>query len=297
MTDSVLVLNPKSAGGRHTDRTRRLAAEAGFEIRESTARGETYELAREAAAEGATTVAAGGGDGTLNEVVSGVDDADGLDRTTVGVVPAGTGNNFADRVGIRGIEHAFDVLATGRRRRIDLGRANDRTFVNSCVGGLTADASVRTTPELKRRWGTLAYVIATLREYRTFEGIDVEIRDGDGADVWTGSAIGILVGNGRRFVGEPGSQANMEDGLLNVVLIESKPASSLATEEAIRRFLRRDADHLTRVLAPRLHLSVHGDEPAGFSLDGERLTTDDLTVESRSRALELPVGETYRPTP
>ncbi|MFD1647457.1 diacylglycerol/lipid kinase family protein [Haloarchaeobius litoreus] len=297
MTDSVLLLNPKSAGGRHTDRTQRLAATAGFEVRESTARGETYDLARAAAGEGIATIAAGGGDGTLNEVVAGIDDAGALAETTVGVVPAGTGNNFAARVGIRGLEHAFDVLDTGRRRRIDLGDANGRRFVNSCVGGLTADASVSTTPELKRRWGALAYVIATLREYRTFEGIDVEIRDDEGADVWTGSAIGILVGNGRRFVGEPGTQANMEDGLLNVVLIESKPAYSLATEEAVSRFLRRDADHLTRVLAPRLHLSVHGDEPAGFSLDGERLATDELTVESRPRCLELPVGERYRPEP
>ncbi|WP_435333764.1 diacylglycerol/lipid kinase family protein [Haloarchaeobius sp. TZWWS8] len=297
MTERVLVLNPKSGGGKRTDLTRKLAEAHDFAVRESTGPGGTYDLAHEAAVDGASMVVAAGGDGTLNEVVSAVDDAGTLGRTTLGVVPAGTGNNFADRIGIRGIEHSFKVLESGRRRHLDLGDANGHTFVNSCVGGLTAEASVATTPEMKRKWGVLAYVIATLNEYRTFQGLDVEVRDEDGEDVWTGDAIGILVGNGRRFVGEPGLQANMEDGMLNVVLIEDRPGLSLASDEAVRRFLRRDADHLTRILAPHLHLTVNGGTAAQFSLDGERIATDELTVRSRPRCMRFCVGERYRPVP
>ncbi|WP_435359197.1 diacylglycerol/lipid kinase family protein [Haloarchaeobius sp. DFWS5] len=297
MTDRVLVLNPKSGGGKRAAQTRRLAAEHGFVVRESGGPGETRTIAETAAAEGAKMVVAAGGDGTLNEVVSGVDDAEGLSRTVLGVVPAGTGNNFAERVGIRDVEHAFEVLDAGRRRWLDLGEANGRLFVNSCVGGLTADASVATTPEMKRKFGVLAYVIATMREYRDFEGLDVDVRDAAGEELWTGEAIGVLVGNGRRFVGELGTQANMEDGLLNVVLIRDRPASSLATDEAIRRFLRRDANHLTRIRAPYLHLTVHDDREAQFSLDGEALATDELTARSQVGCLRFCVGERYRPVP
>ncbi|MCT9097708.1 diacylglycerol kinase family protein [Haloarchaeobius sp. HME9146] len=297
MSDCILVLNPKSGGGKRADQTRRLADEHGYRVWESTGRGETYELARDAVSEDASLVVAAGGDGTLNEVVRGVDDAGGLDSTTLGVVPAGTGNNFADRLGIQGIEHSFQLLESGRRRRIDLGVANGRLFVNSCVGGLTADSSVATTPEFKKRWGVLAYVINTMREYRDFEGLDIDVHDENGAELYAGEAIGVLVGNGRRFVGEPGVQANMEDGMLNIVVIEDRPARSLASDEAIRRFLRRDRDHLTRLLAPEMHLTVHGDEPRHFSLDGEGLSTTELKARSRPQCLRFCVSKTYQPRP
>ncbi|WP_439027322.1 diacylglycerol/lipid kinase family protein [Haloarchaeobius sp. DT45] len=297
MSDCILVLNPKSGGGRRADQTRRLADEHGYRVWESTKSGETYELARDAVSEDASLVAAAGGDGTLNEVVRGVDDADGLNSTTLGVVPAGTGNNFADRLGIQGIEHSFQILESGRRRRIDLGMANGRLFVNSCVGGLTADSSVATTPEFKKRWGVLAYVINTMREYRDFEGLDIDVHDEDGEELYTGDAIGILVGNGRRFVGEPGVQANMEDGMLNIVVIEDRPATSLASDETIRRFLKRDRDHLTRLLAPEVHLTVHGADPRYFSLDGEELSTTELTARSRPRCMRFCVSKTYQPNP
>lgn len=227
----------------------------------------------------------------------GVVEADALDSTTVGVVPGGTGNNFAERIGIRGVEHAFDVLENGRRRRIDLGYADDRAFVNSCVGGLTADASAATTPEMKRKWGVLAYVVATLREYRTFEGIHLDVYDDDGEVRWSGEAIGVLVGNGRRFVGERGTQANMEDGRLNVVLFTDRPGTSLVGDAAVRGLLRKEGEYLTRLKAPELHLDVHTDGGAAFSLDGEMIRCEELVVRADPQCLAFAVADSYSPNP
>jgi YegS/Rv2252/BmrU family lipid kinase len=297
--DRVLILNPESGGGRRTDEVRSLAEERGFDVRESRVPGGTLELAREAAAGGTGLIAAGGGDGTLNEVVRGVDGAGALDRVTIGVVPAGTGNDFADNVGIRGIEHAFSTLEGGRTRRLDLGVTDGRPFVNSCVGGLTAEASAATTREMKRRWGVLAYVISTLRRARSYEGLKLHLEatgHGDGA-VWSGDAILVLIGNGRRFAADPALRAHVEDGLLDVVVIERMPAIDLVGRAAAARLLRRDADYLTRFQASAASLSVLEGRPVEFSLDGEIVSRSSLDVGVRPGALRFRVPESYRADP
>jgi YegS/Rv2252/BmrU family lipid kinase len=297
--DRVLILNPTSGGGRRVDEVRTLAEEQGFDVRESRAPGETLELAREAARDGAEVIAAAGGDGTLNEVVRGVDEADALDRVTLGVVPAGTGNDFADNVGIRGIEHAFSTLEHGRTRRLDLAFADGRPFVNSCVGGLTAEASAATTREMKRRWGVLAYVISTLRRARGYEGLKLHLEatgQEEGA-VWSGDAIVVLIGNGRRFASDPTLRAHVEDGLLDVVVIERLPAISLVGHAAAARLLRRDADYLTRFQASALSLSVLEGRRVEFSLDGEIVSRSSFDVGVRPGALRFCVPEDYRADP
>lgn len=175
----------------------------------------------------ADTVVACGGDGTLNKTVKGVQDVDRLDAVSLGVIPAGTGNDFADNIGIRGVEHAFEVIESDEYRQLDLGMVNGRPFLNSCVGGLTAESSAKTSRSLKRRLGVVAYVLTTLSVARDFESLSLWVSTGpDRNPVWSGEALMLLVGNGRRFPGEQMRQANMEDGLVNVVIIEGSQKSS-----------------------------------------------------------------------
>ncbi|ELZ32824.1 hypothetical protein C474_06110 [Halogeometricum pallidum JCM 14848] len=310
MTDRILVLNPRSGDGRRSDRARTIAEERGYDVRESHGKDEALELAREAAREGASVVAAAGGDGTLNEVVRGVDREGRLGETTLGVVPCGTGNDFADNVAVRGVEHAFDVLENGRRRRLDLGSVRwtaeesadalgetpARPFLNSCACGLTAEASARTSPEAKRRLGVLAYVLSTLQRTRTFEGLQLDVRAGPRNDpVWTGEALMLLVGNGRCFPGEGMRQANMEDGLLNVVVVRNRPGLNYLTDGAVDRFLRRGASHLTRQKVD--HLEIDASVPRQFSLDGEFVEGRHLRADARPGAMRFAVGEAYDPSP
>ena len=139
----IVVRNPNSGDGKRSRRAKRLATERGWEVLDSEGGDHTISLAREAA-DRADTVVACGGDGTLNKTVRGVSEAGRLDDVSLAVIPAGTGNDFADNVGIRGVDHAFSVVTDGERRQLDLGVANGRPFLNSCVGGLTAAASART---------------------------------------------------------------------------------------------------------------------------------------------------------
>lgn len=308
----VVVRNPASGDQKRSQRAVELARDRGYEVRDTSEKGEDIAIAREVAADGAEMVVACGGDGTLNGVVRGVHDAGKLGEVTLGVVPAGTGNDFADNVGIRDIAHAFDVLEAGETRRLDVGMvesprgdhdapngtdaADDptsRPFVNSCVCGLTAEASARTEPSMKKRLGILAYVLTTLQTTRDFEGLELDVRAGPERDpVWSGDAEVLLAGNARHF---PGRQANMEDGNLDVVIVERAPAIDYLTNGAANRLLKQDASYLTRLTVPSL--AVTAAEPRQFSLDGEMIERKTLDIRVRERAMAFKVGEEYEPNP
>ncbi|WP_135853874.1 diacylglycerol/lipid kinase family protein [Halorussus salinus] len=314
--DRILVLNPVSGNGDHREEVRRLADRAGFTVLETHASGEAVAFGRLAAAAGAEFVVAAGGDGTVNEVARGLDAADALGEVTFGVVPTGTGNNFAGNLGIESVEHAFELLADGERRRIDVATATEgetgpenetepedeeaaELFLNSCIAGLTAEASASTSPELKDRLGVLAYVVTGLRTVREFDALPLAVEaDCPGTEkTWTGDAVMVLVGNARRFPTEGRSQANCEDGLLEVTIIERMPPADLLQEAAVHRLFGDETEHVTTLLASELRVDVRRDDPVGFSFDGETAEYDSLTMETRERAVEIPVGEGYEPDP
>lgn len=294
----VVVLNPTSGEGTHGDRVRELAAEYGYLVRETEAAGDAVALGREAAAGGANLVAACGGDGTINEVVRGIGEADAFDDVTFGVLPAGTGNNFAGNIGVADIEQGFEVLERGEVRRIDLGTANDRLFVNSCVSGLTAEASAQTSSEMKERFGVLAYVLTSLRTMADFEGFDLTVADADGAaTLWEGHAIVAMIGNARRAGPQRVSPANVEDGLFDVTIVEEMPTGDLLQEAAIHRLFGEDGEHVTRLRAPSLHIDVNDPESIEFSLDGEMVAFERVDAEVLPARLRIHVGEAYEREP
>ncbi|MFC6733498.1 MULTISPECIES: diacylglycerol kinase family protein [unclassified Haladaptatus] len=292
----IIVRNPNSGDRKRSKRAAEIGEQRGYEVWNSTKKGETHTLAKEAAEE-ADMVVACGGDGTLNEVVRGVDEANALSDVEMGVVPAGTGNDFADNIGIKSVPHAFEVLDSKNVRSLDLGWAEERPFINSCVAGVTAEASAATTPQQKRRLGVMAYVLNTLEKTQSFDGLKIDVRASEGGDVlWSGEAIMILIGNGRRFPGEQVKQANMEDGLMNVVIIKRAPTLNYLTRGAADRLLQRGASHLTRIKVPQLRLTHEGD-PVHFSLDGEMLKLNKLSARSRRGEMRFHVGPTYDPNP
>ncbi|EMA44096.1 diacylglycerol/lipid kinase family protein [Halococcus saccharolyticus] len=291
----VLVLNPVSGSADHTERIHELAADHDFTVRETNEAGDAIDFAREAA--DADLVAAAGGDGTIHEVVRGLYDADALDSTTVGVVPTGTGNNFAGNVGVDDVEEAFAVLETGDTRAIDLGIANGRPFVNSAIAGLTADASSETTADMKDSFGVLAYVMNTVQTAASFEGLTLDVETAADEESWRGEAAFVLIGNGRRFPVEGHTQADMEDGRFEVTIIENRPTGELVGEAAIRRLLGTDTSNITRLDTTSLSVSVRDGEPGTFSLDGEMLSARDLDVETAREALSIRVGEGYEIDP
>lgn len=300
MAETLVILNPNSGDGAHTDTVRQWAELEGYALEETKSAGDSITIARNTAESGVTSLIAAGGDGTVNEVVRGIDQADAFDSVELGILPLGTGNNFARQLGITGVDDAFEIIEHGDRRHIDLGQAGDRPFVNSCVAGLTADASSQTSAELKDQLGVLAYVITTLRSVSDFESLKltVDITAGDdGTSAWTGEALSVLVGNGRRFTPGQGTQADMEDGRFDVTVIEDVSALNLMGEAVMERLFGRDSTNVVRTQTPALSIRVHHPEAVRFSLDGEIIKHRSLSLKTRPATLTVAVGDPYDPEP
>lgn len=293
-----LVLNPVSGGGRQTARARSLAPEYGFSIAETERSGHAIELARQAVADDVDLLAACGGDGTVHEVVQGLVAADALDSVTLCVVPTGTANIFATRLGIDDVAGGFEIAEGGETRRLDVGIADGEPFVMSAIAGLPADASAEASYDLKRRVGTLAFVIEGIREAREFDDLRVEIHATTGRDelAWTGEALALSLGNLRRFA-KGGGQADAEDGLLEVAIVEQMPPTDAVAEAIEQRLFHQDTPHVREFEAVRIDVAGLEGEPVTFSLDGEIRTYERVQLGVWPRALRVRVGDAYVPHP
>ena len=122
-----------------------------------------------------------GGDGTINDVVNGLGRADFPEGVTLGILPAGTGNDLAATLCIPedpGL--AEDVIRQNRQRRLDVARVRsegigERFFINVATGGLGAEISDANDEELKKRWGKLSYLRASLEVARDFDVRDLTL--------------------------------------------------------------------------------------------------------------------------
>jgi diacylglycerol kinase (ATP) len=300
MGETVIIYNPQSGSGSHDDRVSARSDLCGYAIERSERAGEAVTLTQDAIGAGYSTIVAGGGDGTVREVVQGIDRADAFDDVTFGILPLGTGNNFAKQIGITDLEAGFAALEDGDRRTVDVGMVSGRPFVNSCVAGITATSVSETSGESKSRIGGLAYVVSTLRTVTEFEPLQLTIEDGknDGdTPTWSGEALIVMVGNARQFAADGTRQANVEDGLFEVVIVEDVPAIDLMSDTVLERLVGKDSAHIDRFQASSLDIRAHSSDPVVFSVDGEVIEQRELTLAVRPRVLRLVVGEGYDPVP
>ena len=126
-----------------------------IEVRVTWEGGDAARYAAESAAEGVQVVVAAGGDGTVNEVASGLLSGSDSSKTAMAVIPYGTANDFATSIGIlKGNPlQSLQLAAGGAATPIDVGQVNNRFFVNVTSGGFGAEVTANTPPEMKRALG------------------------------------------------------------------------------------------------------------------------------------------------
>ncbi len=236
MRDTLVIVNPASAGGRtgrEWPRVQRCLVDAGveFEPRITSAADDATRLTREALREGFARVVAVGGDGTLNEVVNGFFDPETREainpRAVLGMLPSGTGGDFRKTAGIP-VAHAAAcaLLARGDVRTVDAGRVDyhgggapaPRWFVNIADCGLGGDVVRRVNQSRKSRGGTVTFLYHSLAALLTFGSRMVRVEvDGERIE---GPLQSVVVANGRYFGGGMliAPEASLEDGLFDVVL-------------------------------------------------------------------------------
>ncbi len=192
-----LIFNPKARSQKGGRVLRFLMAHANrFALYATNHAGEARELAARFAGQGEPVVIAAGGDGTLNEVVSGLAGS----PTILGVLPAGTMNVFAREMGIPtdSLERAFSVIESGVIREVDLFEANGAPFVQMAGVGFDAQVIEQTTWESKKMLGPLAYLLAAVKVLgETPPKMEIVLADGRREE-----GVAVIAGNGSLYGGQ-----------------------------------------------------------------------------------------------
>jgi diacylglycerol kinase (ATP) len=231
---TVIVVNPKSQGGRLGKRWRDVADTIGrafpFEEAITTGPGDATRLAREALRGGAERVVAIGGDGTINEVVNGFFDEQGrpiAPEASFAVIPYGTGGDFRRTVQLpTELAEAARVIAANRRRKIDVGKLEMtmpgggramRMFANIASFGVSGVVD-RLVNESGKKLGRLSFAIATARATWSYKNQRVQIVF-DGAERVEATINTVAIANGRYFGGAMmvAPDAELDDGQFDVI--------------------------------------------------------------------------------
>lgn len=254
--------------------------------------GEATELACRSQDEGCNAVFVVGGDGTINEVINGL--AEG--PVALGVLPGGTGNVWAKGLGLptRSPLHqlplldSVKVLVPGKTRRIDLGRANGRHFLQWTGLGLDAQVTYAMEPRTRRqrRMGALAYVVAGVTIASTMAGIRSRIYI-DGQTIYRRSIL-IVISNSQLYGGmvRIATDARLNDGLLDLdVFAGTGFGSVIRTVLGVITGLHvRDPRHS---FYQGHNICIKTDKPMAIHVDGEPFGTTPLQCEVVPDALSI----------
>lgn len=298
---TVFLVNPASANGSTGKRWPELARRAAAVGLEGDAllserRGHLAELAREAAAGGASLLVVVGGDGSVNEVANGL--AGVSSPPAVAIVPRGTGWDFVRTFGIpRTVEDAARVALGGVERAIDLGAVTYRSwdgeerravFANVASAGMSGAIAQRANETSKALGGKASYLWATFAVFARWSATDVEVNvDGESRQ---GRMFDVVVANGRFLGGgmEMCPEAEPDDGLFDVLTIGDVTKRDLVlTMPKIYR-----GTHLPHPKAELLRgsiVSIDSEAPIPIELDGEQPGTTPVRFEVMPKALRLRV--------
>jgi diacylglycerol kinase (ATP) len=296
MTTSIII-NPNAGSvAEVTELRARLEQLPGTAVLLTEGAGHARELARESVRSGVETVVAAGGDGTLNEVLNGL--SEGFGRVRLGLLPLGTGNDFARSINVPAdLEAALEILLAGRTRGVDVGHVRSpsfsRYFLNVAAGGFSGIVSEKAS-EAKDRWGPLAYLRAAIGTLGDLQGFRAVISlDGapDGPERIDLETYNAVISNGR-FVaaGLPvAPQSELDDGYLDLMLVPSASIPQialLASQVLLARHLESDLALFRKARA----IQIESDPPMTFNVDGELIGDEPVRFEVLPRALEVVVG-------
>jgi len=293
-----LILNGKSAQRPDVRAAVKAVRSAGHDVsvRVTWEAGDTQRLTGEAIAqasgEGIDVLVAGGGDGTVNEVVSAALDFLGPDVAvpfSFGVLPLGTANDFARGIGLDpdDLMQCLKLAARGTAKRTDVGMVNGRAFVNVATGGFGTSVTTQTDPKLKKMLGGAAYIFTGLHRFRDLVASSGRIT-ADGFE-WEGAFLALAIGNGKQAGGgvELCPDAILDDGLLDLTVIPSPTADDVP--DLLVQVLEKGPESLREaVVMKKLNaVTVESDNPLQINLDGEPLHSKKLEIVALPRRIEF----------
>ena len=289
--DLHIICNPTSGNGTGKQVSSRILArlqDLGIDCvyRETCRPLEAIELAQRSVDEGAETLIVIGGDGTLHEAAQSLSGT----GTALGIIPAGTGNDFIKTVHIpKDPLEALDMILNGSARPVDTVRINDRLFLNECGCGFDVMVLDHAENAKKHVKGLLPYLYGVLKTICHFKDISIAYSLDDGPLTEAGILV-LAVGNGR-FIGGGipiAPNAVPDDGLLDVLIVSgmSRPRMLRALPGLLKGKIQTFPETVHHY-ALKLHLES---KALRINIDGEIITMDQADIEIAPSSLLV-----YRP--
>jgi lipid kinase YegS len=284
-SDVCLILHGKAAGREDVRVAVGAIREQGssIDVRVTWESGDAYRFARDAADAGCLVVIAGGGDGTVNEVVRGVADAASTSSKlpSLAVLPLGTANDLAHACNIP-LEPlaALQLAVTAPAVAVDIGKANQRSFLNVATGGFGTQVTVATPNRLKAILGSAAYLVTGLRHFTSIKPAHARVWGPDFE--WDGAFLVLAVGNGGQAGGghQLCPKAMINDGMLDVSLLPRSPNEEIA--DVLDALLHEGLDAVRRtIVSARVPwLQIESAEVIQINLDGEPIAETHFRFDS-----------------
>jgi diacylglycerol kinase (ATP) len=181
--------------------------------------GDATLAAADAVERGFELIIAAGGDGTLNEVVNGM--AEKSHRPPLGILPLGTTNDFARALNIpKNLEQACDLIVRQHTQDIDVGKINNRYFINILGGGSMTELTYEVPSKLKTMIGQLAYYMKGIEKLPRLRPIELFIKS---AELELHEEVMLfLISNSNSVAGfeRLSPDASMNDGLFDVLILK-----------------------------------------------------------------------------
>ena len=246
-----------------------LFAERGYEMTvvPTQARDEARQVVRDRAKKYSLVVCSGG-DGTLDEVVTGMIQS-GF-KTPLGYIPAGSTNDYGESLGLsKNMILAAKTAVDGKDFACDMGSFNDDVFVYIAAFGLFTDVSYETDQAVKNVLGHMAYVLEGMKRLSNIRSFPLKVTY-DGNVIEDEFIFGMIT-NSRSvggFKNITGKNVEMDDGLFEVTLIKM-PTNPAELSSIMASLLNRDIDSEMMYCFRASSLTVESEEPIAWTLDGE----------------------------
>ena len=244
------------------------------------------------ACEWADLVVCCGGDGTMDEAVKGLMQAER--KVPIGYIPAGSTNDFASSLQIsRDMTVAAQQIVEGEVRHVDIGTFNEDYFVYVAAFGVFTEVSYATDQQLKNSMGYLAYVLQGAKEI--FDIKSYKMKFTSDVDTYEGEFIYGMITNSKSVGGMKnvtGRNVELNDGYFEVTLIHT-PKNALELAEVVACLMsQEDTSNLIDTFKTQ-KLIVESEEEVNWTLDGEfGGSLQEVVIENRKQALPLILSPT-----
>lgn len=236
-------------------------------VRPTTQRGDVCLYVKECAPE-TELVVCSGGDGTLDEVVTGM--LAGGKNIPIGYIPAGSTNDFGISLRLpKNMLRAADIVLTGRDFPCDVGAFNQDIFVYIAAFGLFTEVSYETDQDVKNMLGHLAYLLEGVKRLSSIRSYPLRL-EYEGQVVEDEFIFGMItnsvsVGGFKQITGK---NVLLDDGVFEVTLIR-RPKNPMELNGVIAALLNRDINAECMLYFRTGSLSIESREPMAWTLDGE----------------------------